>query len=559
VLPEIKPATSPAFFRSRQAGFLVGLICSIALLMATGCSKVTTYSGTAARPNRGTVHGIVRLAIIQEPNTLNPVISGLIDEGYMEGAIFNGLVKQDDRGNVLPDLATEVPSLANGGISSDGKTITYHLRHGVTWQDGAPLTSDDVLFTYRLYIDPKTNTFYASYYKHITSITTPDRYTVVLHLNAPYAPAVIQLFERGTGGFVVPKHLLEKSADINTDPFGKHPVGTGPFLLDRWDHGSLMVLKPNLHYFGGAPKLREIDVHIVVNPNTQMAMVASHELDVARQLTPAQYSQIQSIAGIHAMLEPTLLERFLTFNLKREPFNDPQLRRALVLALDRERIVRTAYLGTATLAQTLIPPTSWAYDPTGAPTYDVALAKSMLDQDGWMVGPDGVRVKNGRTLSFSMLNQVEQNTLRAMAQEIQRAWRDIGVAVDIKAVPRNVMYGPQGVANNGKFDTIVDDWGADPDPDRSIFTTTINFSPHGWNDAFYSNPDVDRWSVQAISTFDKRTRKRLYSLIQRQMDRDLPYVPLAWDPRIYAVNTELRGFLPEPIYTDFWNVETWQI
>jgi cationic peptide transport system substrate-binding protein len=319
------------------------------------------------------------------------------------------------------------------------------------------------------------------------------------------------------------------------------------------------VLKPNLHYFAGAPKLREIDVHIVVNPNTQMAMVASHELDVARQLTPAQYSQIKSIAGIHAMLEPTLLERFITFNLKREPFNDPHLRRALVLALDRERIVRTAYLGTATLAQTLIPPTSWAYDPTGAPMNDVALAKSMLDQDGWTVGPDGVRVKNGRTLSFAMLNQTEQNTLSAMAQEIQRGWRDVGVAVDIKTVPRNVMYGPQGVANNGKFDTIVDDWGADPDPDRSILTITANFSPHGWNDAFYSNSDVDRWSVQAISTFDMPTRKRLYSLIQRQMNRDLPYVPLAWDPIIYAVNAELRGFLPEPVYTDFWNVETWQI
>ncbi len=509
--------------------------------------------------NSGTVHGIVRLAIIAEPNTLNPVISGLIQEGEMEGAIFNGLVKQDDRGNVLPDLATEVPLLANGGISRDGKTLIYHLRHGVTWQDGVPLTSDDVAFTYRLYINPKVNSFYASYYKHIASITTPDKSTVVIHLKSPYAPAVIQLFERGTGGFVVPKHILEKSTDINTDPFGKHPVGTGPFRLDRWDHGSLIVLKPNPRYFGGAPKLREIDVHIVVNPNTQMAMVGSHELDVAEYLTPAQYSQLKTIPGIHAILVPTLLERFITFNLKREPFNDPHLRRALALALDRDRIVGTAYLGTATIAQTLIPPTNWAYDPTGAPAHDMALAKKLLDQAGWVVGPDGMRAKSGRPLSFSLLNQTEQNTLSAMAQEIQRAWRDIGVAVDIKTVPRNIMYGPEGVANNGKFDTIVDDWGADPDPDRSILTDTKNFSPHGWNDAFYSNPDVDRWSVQAISTFDRPTRKRLYSLIQRQMNRDLPFIPLAWDGRIYAVNTDLHGFLPEPIYTDFWNVETWQI
>lgn len=520
---------------------------------------MSTRGGISSGVNAGTIHGIVRVAIIAEPNTLNPVTSGLIQEGYMEGAIFNGLVKQDDRGNVLPDLATQVPSLANGGISPDGKTITYHLRRGVTWQDGAPMTSDDVVFTYRTYINPRVNSFFATYYKHISSITTPDPYTAVLHLASPYAAAVIQLFERGTGGFVVPKHILEKSADINTDPFGKHPVGTGPFRLERWDHGSLIVLRPNVHYFGGVPKLREIDVHIVVNPNTQMAMVGSHELDVAAQLTPAQYSQLKSIAGIHSYLVPTLLERFLTFNLKREPFNDPRLRRALALALDRDRIVRTAYLGTATTAQTLIPPTSWAYDPRGAPAYDVALSKSLLDQAGWFIGPDGMRAKSGRPLTFSLLNQTEQNTLSAMAQEIQRAWRDIGVAVDIKTVPRNILYGPQGVANNGKFDTIVDDWGADPDPDRSILIETANFSPHGWNDAFYSNPNVDRWSAQAIATFDLPARKRLYSLIQREMNRDLPFVPLAWDGRIYAVNTDLHGFSPEPIYTDFWNVETWQI
>ncbi|HEV2037019.1 MAG TPA: ABC transporter substrate-binding protein, partial [Candidatus Eremiobacteraceae bacterium] len=522
--------------------------------------KVSTSGGIDETGNRATVHGIVRLAILAEPNTLNPVLSGLIQEGYMEGAIFNGLVKLDSRGNILPDLATDVPSLANGGISKDGKTITYHLRHGVTWQDGAPLTSDDVAFTYSAYVNPKVNSFWGGTYRHITSISTPDAYTAVLHLKKPFAPAITQFFERGTGGFVVPKHILEKSADINTDPFGKHPVGTGAFRLERWDHGSLIVLKPNPHYFGGAPKLREIDVHIVANPNTQMAMIGSHELDVAVQLTPAQYPQVKAVAGIHAILVPTLLERFITFNLKREPFTDLRVRRALALALDRDRIVATAYLGTATRAQTLVPPTNWAYDPTGAPPYDPALAKSLLDQAGWIAGPEGMRAKNGRPLTFALLNQTEQNTLSTMVQEIQRAWRDVGVAVDIKAVPRNVIYGnPDGVANSGKFDSLLDDWGADPDPDRSLLTETKNFSPHGWNDAFYSNPEVDRWSEEAVATFDLATRKRFYSLIQRQMNRDLPFIPLAWDGRIYAVNTDLRGFSPEPVFTDFWNVETWQI
>jgi peptide/nickel transport system substrate-binding protein len=529
------------------------------VLGVAGCSRVTTSGGGPNVGNRSTIHGLVRLAIIAEPNTLNPVLSGLIQEGYMEGAVFNGLVKLDDRENMVPDLATEVPSLANGGISRDGKTITYHLRHGVTWQDGAPFTSADVTFTYQTYINPKVNSFYTATYQRIASIDTPDPYTAVLHLKAPFAAALENFFHRDTGGFVIPKHILEKSADINTDPFGKHPVGTGPFRLERWDHGSLIVLKPYIHYFGGTPKLHEIDVHIVVNPNTQLEMVSSHELDVAAYLVPVQYAQIQHMPGIRTVLKPTLLERFLTFNLRRAPFGDDRVRRALALALDRDRIGATAYNSTSTQAQTLIPPWNWAYDPTGAPTYDVAQAKVLLDEAGWRLGPDGVRSKKGRKLSFGLLSQSESNPLSAMAQEIQRAWHEIGVIADIHSVSKSVIYGNPGLATDGKFDALMDDWGATPDPDRSLIIETKSFEPHAYNDAFYSDPDVDVWSEQAGMTFDIAKRKQLYSLIQQRLNRDLPYVPLVWEGRIYAINTDLRGFMPEPVFTDFWNAETWQI
>ncbi len=549
----------PAFFALRRPARAGAALFGCALVMlGAACSKVGT-STQQLRGNRSTIHGVVRLAIIAEPNTLNPVLSGLIQEGYMEAAIFDGLIMLDNHANIIPDLATVVPSLANGGISPDGKTITYHLRHGVTWQDGVPFTSADVVFTYQTYINPKVNTFYTAIYQHITSVSTPDPYTVVLHLKAPYAPALIQFFERGTGGFVIPKHILEKSPDINTDPFGKHPIGTGPFRLERWDHGSLLLLKANPRYFKGAPKVGEVDVRIVVNPNTQLEMVGSHELDVAAQLVPAQYSQIQQTAGIRAVLVPSLLERFLTFNMQHQPFGDIRVRRALSLALDRNRIVQTAYAGTSTLAQTLIPPSSWAYDPTGAAAYDPAAARALLDSAGWIVGPDGVRTKNGRALSFVLLNQTESNPLSTMAQEIQRAWRDIGVAADLRFVPRNVIYGNPGLATDGKFDALVDDWGADPDPDRSFMIETKSFAPQAYNDAFYSDPEVDLWSEEATATYDLTQRKASYSKIQRRLNRDLPYLPLVWEGRIYAVNTDLLNFLPEPVFSDFWNAQQWQI
>ena len=529
------------------------------VLTQTACSKVATSTGTSGS-NASTVHGVVRLAIIAEPNTLNPVMSGLIQEGYVEGAIFNGLLKFDDKANLLPDLALQVPSLSNGGISRDGKTITYHLRRDVKWQDGVPFTAADVAFTYRTYTNPHVNSFYTATYQRISQLDTPDPYTVVIHMKQPWAPALMQFFERNTGGFVVPKHLLEESADINTDPFGKHPTGTGPYTLQSWEHGSLIVLKANPAYFAGVPKIREIDVRIVVNPNTQLVMAGSRELDVAAYLAPVQYDQIRRIRGMRALLVPTLLERFLTFNTRRAPFDDTRVRKALSLALDRDSINKNAYVGTATTAQTLIPPQSWAYDPTGAPGYDLEQAKSLLDQAGWTVGADGMRSKDGRPLAFGLLNQTESNALSTIAQEIERAWRAIGVDVDIHNVPRNVIYAnPDGLATTGKFDVLIDDWESDPDPDRSLIIETRSFAPHAYNDAFFSDADVDRWSELATASYDQGVRKPLYALIQQRLSRDVPYLPMLWEGRIYAVNTDLRGFAPAPGSTDFWNVENWEI
>ena len=532
--------------------------CACAVLASVACTRVST-SGAAGGPNQWTVQGVLRMAIKAEPNTLNPVLSGLIEEGEVEGAIFDGLVKFDDHGNLQPDLAVAVPSQENGGISRDGRTITYHLRHGVTWQDGAPFSAADVAFTYRAYTDPTVNTFYTETYKRITKLETPDPFTVVIHMKEPFAPALLQFFELNTGGFVIPEHLLSRSADFNSDPFGKHPVGTGPFTLERWDHGSLIVLRANPHYFGGMPKVREVDVHIVPNPNTQITMLSSHELDVAAYLTPVQLAQVRQIAGVHALLVPTLLERFLTFNGKRAPFDDPVVRRALAMALDRERLNRTAYVGTAVTAQTLIPPSSWAYDPAGAPGYGPKIAASLLQRDGWVLAADGTRHKGGRQLSFGLLNQTESNALSTMGQEIQREWLAIGVTTQLRAVPKNVIYGNPGLATDGKFDSLLDDWEADPDPDRSQIIETKSFAPHSYNDAFYSDADVDRWSEQALATYDAPARKRLYSLIQRRLNRDLPYVPLVWEGRIFGVNDDLHGFAPAPGSTEFWNATSWRI
>lgn len=520
------------------------------------CTKASESTGQGP-VNAWTIPGVARVSVNTDVNTFNPVISSLYVENYIQEAVFSGLVKYDGGGKLIGDLALTVPSRTNGGISADGRTIVYHLRRNALWQDGVPVTSADVRFTYDTIMNPASNSPVQSTYARIAAIDTPDRYTVVFHLHAPFAPLLSNVFCNGAFGEIVPMHVLRGSRDINRDPFNAHPIGSGPYAMRRWERGTSIVLTANPRYFGGAPHIREIDILIVPNENTQLVMMESHQLDLATQARPLQIPSYRRISGASVAVAPTYAENFLSFNMTRAPLDDVVVRRALVMALDRPHIAATAYAGLATDAQTLIPPYSWAYDRhNGAPGFDPAAARRLLDGDDWKVGPDGFRTKAGRRLAIGLIHY-NSATPATVASEIERAWRDIGVEVSIRAMPRNVVIG--NVAPNGNFDVLEEGAGFDADPDRSQFTQTQFIGTHGFNYARYSSPDVDRWTDLALQTYDLQQRARFYALIQRRLNRDLPYVPIAWEQFAYAVNTDLRGFAPETINSDFWNVEDWAI
>lgn len=528
----------------------------VALLSLAACSKVTQSTGSNGA-NPWTVPGVVRTTINTDVNSFDPIIAQLYAENYVQEAIFSGLVKYDAAGDLIPDLATEVPTPENGGISKDGKSITYHLRPTARWQDGVPVTAADVQFTYRLIMDPKSDSPVQSTYARIERIDAPDPHTVILRLRAPFAPVLSQVFCNGGFGQIVPEHALAHSADIDRDQFNSHPIGSGPYMLARWDRGSTIVLKANPLYFGGAPHIREIDVQIVSNEDTQLVSMESHQLDIATQARPSQIEAYKRIDGIHLIVAPTYLEDYIEYNLTRPPFDDVRVRRALAMAIDRDRVASTAFNGAAIPATSLMPPRNWAFDPDNdSPPFDVAGARRLLDEAGWTVGADGIREKDGKRLSFGFMHTTS-TTSAAIAEELQRAWRDVGADAQLRAVPRNVLVGT--VEPAGTFDVILAGYGYDVDPDRSQLIETKFIEPHGFNASRYSNRDVDRWSEAALATYDRAERKRYYSLIQRQLNDDMPIVPLDWESFVYAVNDDLRGFEPETVNSDLWNVQDWTI
>ena len=528
-------------------------VSAVCVVVALGCSSVSQSTG--ARSNAWTIPGVVRVSVNTDVNTFDPVISRLYIENYIQEAIFDGLVKYDASGDVVGDLALAPPSRANGGISADGRTFTYHLRKNAVWQDGVPVTSANVRFTYDLIMNPRVNSPVQALYAQVERLDTPDPYTVVLHLRAPFAPALTQIFCNGEFGQIVPQHVLAGSTDVNRDPFNQHPIGSGPYALERWDRGSTMVLRANPRYFGGVPHVREIDIDVIPNSDTQLVSVEGLGLDVATQARPSQIVAYRNVPGMRVLLAPTYVLDYVIFNVTRAPFDDVRVRRALAMALDRSRIAATAFVGAAIPAETMIPPYSWAYDPhNGAPGFAPDSARRLLDAAGWIVGPDGVRVKAGRRLAFGLMHY-ESATSTVIAEEVERSWRTVGVEAELRTMPRNVFVG--SIAPTGTFDAAVTGTGFDADPDRSQYVQRKFFEPNGFNTARYYDADVDRWTDDANGSYDRARRKPFYAQIQRRMNDNMPYVPLAWEQFVYAVNTDLRGFAPETVNSDFWNVQDW--
>ncbi|MBD5633292.1 MAG: hypothetical protein IAI49_02335, partial [Candidatus Eremiobacteraeota bacterium] len=215
-----------------------------------------------------------------EPDSLNPYLSNALAAGRVEAAIFSGLVRYGPRGTILPDLATRVPTIANGDISRDGKTFTYHLDPRAVWHDGVPVTSDDAAFTWHAIMDPKNNVTSRSGYDRIANVIAVDAHTVRISYREPYAPAIANFAAGVSRTSILPKHVLEH-ADFNTAEFNRAPIGSGPYRFVRWDHGSEIVLAAFPRFFRTPAIVPRIEYRIVPDTNTLFNAVRTHDLDAA--------------------------------------------------------------------------------------------------------------------------------------------------------------------------------------------------------------------------------------------------------------------------------------
>jgi ABC-type transport system substrate-binding protein len=335
------------FLRHSAAGasscaraFAAVVACACAL---AACSKVGTESaaGGAAGGNPWTQHGVLRMANLSEPDTLNPEVGNQqvdSDLAMLWGGFF---YNWSDANEYVPELVTAVPSQQNGGISKDGLTYTYHLRRGVTWQDGAPFDARDVIFTWHAIMNKKNNIPSTVGFDLITAIDTPDPYTLRVHLKEAWAPFVATFFNQsGTPFPVLPAHLLAKYPNINQVPFNAKPVGTGPFSVERWQRGSKIVFEANPHYWRGAPKLKRIEYDPIPNENTILTLLQSHEIDLEYNGAANNWEQLKNVPGTRAVLTDFNQYGQLALNVTSPLLGDVRVRKALTYALDLKSMIQ---------------------------------------------------------------------------------------------------------------------------------------------------------------------------------------------------------------------------
>ena len=543
---------------------VVALAAVLGVLGAVSCTKISTQT-SLGNGNPWTTHGVLRMGIRQEPDNLNPVLSsqaiGLDIAMFWAGFLLD----YDDQGRFVPDLAVAVPTAENGGISKDGRTITYHLRAGVTWQDGAPFTADDVIFTWRAIMSPRNEVPNRVGIEEIESITKLNDRTIVVRLKQPYAPFISDFFTpAGYNNFVIlPSHLLARYPDINRAAFNTMPVGLGPYRVVHYEADNLIRFEANPRYWRGAPGLRTVEIHVVPNDNTLSTLIRSHEIDFYYRV-PHKISRT-----LHDLQGTTLVSAWFTrftdigFNTASPILSDVRVRRALAYATDKPAIITKVTYGADLLADSDQPPALWAHSPTVPHyPYDPGQASALLEAAGWHLGSDGVREKNEERLHIGLAGVAGDATSMATREVLQAQWRRVGVDAEIKSYPSSVLFAPfsaGGIERAGRFDAVVHSWGNGADPDDSGLFVCRAAAPVGDNVYRFCDPAMDAAEAAAITTNDVAVRKAQYARIQDILARQLPLLMLWFDNYDYAVNSDLRNFKPAHVGSPFWNTWQWQI
>ncbi len=469
---------------------------------------------------------------------INPAMD---EHGEINALLFNGLTAHDGENQVVPGLAERWE------YDGDACAYTFHLREGVKWHDGAPVTAADVKFTIEAIMDPDNGAENAPNYEDVEEISVLDEKTVFFRLSAPNA-AFLEYMTMP----VLPRHLLE-GEDMQTSDFFRAPVGTGPYRLERWDPGQSIVLVKNPDYYLGCPKIDRIVFKIVEDDNAQAIQLGSGELDLAL-LDPRSAQNFQDREGFVRYDMTTADYRGILFNFRNDYWTENRdLIPAVCCAIDREAIIGSVLLGQGAPAYGPLQRSVYNNEDVEQYGYDPARAREILEAAGCTMGPGGYYERGGGEVGFAIsVMPGEQDRIdiaQAAAQQLRQA--GIHCTVDL----------PAKIDWAGQMAVLIG-WGSPFDADDHTYK--VFGTDKGANYSGYSNEKVDEYLALARRTTVPEERRTYYARFQEELAKDPPYAFICYIDANYVASAAVKGIDPDVVLGHhgtgiFWNIHEWTI
>ena len=470
-----------------------------------------------------------------EPKTLNPILATTDPENVVLALLTRNLLDYDAALNLVPGLAESV------AVSDDHLAYTVTLREGARWEDGKPVTSEDVVYTLRTLADPKTPALTRkSFWEGLVRVDVVDARVSRAVFKAPYAGQI--------DAFNLP--LLPAAAyrgtDVTTNPRNRNPLANGPYRLATWEAGRLDLVR-NTQYSGPRAGPERVVFRVVPESAPAYEALLAGELQEMR-LTSEQKKRLdasQPPSAARAIVFDELMYTYIGWNNANPLFASPKVRRALTMLIDREAIARTLYGGLAKPAAGPVPPGLWTFDPDLKPwPFDPGAAAALLEAAGFRKGPDGVRARGRERLSFAILLGAGSDLQRQITEVVQQGYRQAGIEMHIRPLEWSAFASK---VDSGEFEACILALNLDPNPDLYPNWHSSQKPPAGFNTVAYVSPRADALMDQLRTTFDREKARTLYSELQRVIHDDEPVSFLHVGSRRWGIDRRLEDVRTSPI------------
>lgn len=482
-------------------------------IFPTGCSR--------SRPDPHTLTMIIE----SSPANLDPRVGTDAFSERIDELLFDSLVKKDEHFNVQPWVAErwEIPNPL---------TYVFHLRSGIRFHDGRPLTSRDVKWTIESMMNGTvlSSKSATTSYQHLEAIETPDAQTIIFRMKEPDSGLLWNLSDGALG--IVPYGSGKE--------FAVHPIGSGPFKFVKNDQDNEVVIVRNDDYWAEEPKIERVRFAVVPDETTRALELRKGSADI--EINSVSADMVQSLRrepGMKVEQAPGTEMQYLALNLRDPILRDQRVRQALAYATDIHPMIEYLWRNTARPAASVLPPQHWAYDSSLRPyPYNPDKARQLLDAAGFPM-------KNGSRFHLVMKTST-QETSRLLAVIVQQQWRKIGIDLELRSFEFGTFYAD---IVRGAFQVYTLRWVGGANQDPEIFEYVFDsksFAPRRANRSYYSNPEVDAWIEQGRNVLDQEKRKTIYAKIQQQLLRDAPYINLWYFDNVLVHTARVRGLQLDP-------------